>query len=44
MTDLTVAQDGRLRRPAGIRSIRLGDTKVSYVPDGDVPVSTCAPR
>ncbi|MEV6955586.1 MBL fold metallo-hydrolase [Streptomyces sp. NPDC051183] len=36
MADLTVDQGGRLRRPAGIRSIRLGDTKVSYVPDGDV--------
>lgn len=36
MTDLTVALDGRLRSPAGIRSLRLGDTKVSYVPDGDV--------
>ncbi|MBT2470045.1 MBL fold metallo-hydrolase [Streptomyces sp. ISL-66] len=31
-----VDQDARLRRPAGIRSIRLGDTKVSYVPDGEV--------
>ncbi|GHG52913.1 MBL fold metallo-hydrolase [Streptomyces griseocarneus] len=36
MADLTVDQDGRLSRPAGIRSIQLGDTKVSYVPDGDV--------
>ncbi|MGV9268282.1 MBL fold metallo-hydrolase [Kitasatospora sp. NPDC003701] len=36
MADVTVAQGGRLNRPAGIRSIRLGDTKVSYVPDGDV--------
>ncbi|MEV4433510.1 MBL fold metallo-hydrolase [Streptomyces sp. NPDC049555] len=36
MADVTVAQDERLRRPAGIRSIRLGDTKVSYIPDGDV--------
>ncbi|MGW5733397.1 MULTISPECIES: MBL fold metallo-hydrolase [Streptomyces] len=26
----------RWRRPAGMRSIRLGDTKVSYVPDGAV--------
>ncbi|WP_394437092.1 MBL fold metallo-hydrolase [Streptomyces sp. SGAir0957] len=26
----------RLRRPAEIRSLQLGDTKVSYVPDGDV--------
>ncbi|MEV4925553.1 MBL fold metallo-hydrolase [Streptomyces roseoverticillatus] len=24
----------RLNRPAGIRSLRLGDTKVTYVPDG----------
>lgn len=36
MPDLTTARDERLRRPAGIRSLRLGDTKVSYVPDGDV--------
>ncbi|WP_395292622.1 MBL fold metallo-hydrolase [Kitasatospora hibisci] len=36
MTDVTVNRNERLRRPAGIRSIRLGDTKVSYVPDGDV--------
>ncbi|MEU9144942.1 MBL fold metallo-hydrolase [Streptomyces sp. NPDC048349] len=36
MADLTVDRDARLHRPAGIRSIRLGDTKVSYVPDGDV--------
>nr|WP_324605482.1 MULTISPECIES: hypothetical protein [unclassified Streptomyces] len=36
MADLTAIQDERLRRPAGIRSIRLGDTTVSYVPDGDV--------
>ncbi|MER7463067.1 MBL fold metallo-hydrolase [Streptomyces sp. NPDC097981] len=42
MADLTVDrieqvdQDGRLRRPSGIRSLRLGGTKVSYVPDGDV--------
>ncbi len=36
MADVTVHQDVRLRRPAGIRSIRLGHTKVSYVPDGEV--------
>ncbi|WP_251071760.1 MBL fold metallo-hydrolase [Streptomyces sp. ISL-43] len=36
MADLMVDQDARLRRPAGIRSIRLGDVSVSYVPDGDV--------
>ncbi|MEW2418365.1 MBL fold metallo-hydrolase [Streptomyces sp. NPDC046866] len=48
MADLTLDQgqdqnqrdnqdrDERLRRPSGIRSIRLGDVKVSYVPDGDV--------
>ncbi|MGW6856927.1 MBL fold metallo-hydrolase [Streptomyces xanthophaeus] len=35
---MTTAQDvrRRLSRPSGVRSIRLGDTKVSYVPDGDV--------
>ncbi|WP_367131463.1 MULTISPECIES: MBL fold metallo-hydrolase [Streptomyces] len=26
--------DDRLRRPAGIRSLQLGDIKVTYVPDG----------
>ncbi|QES47337.1 MBL fold metallo-hydrolase [Streptomyces venezuelae] len=36
MADLTVERAGRLNRPAGVRSIRLGETKVSYVPDGDV--------
>ncbi|MFI5828240.1 MBL fold metallo-hydrolase [Streptomyces sp. NPDC051578] len=36
MGDLTVNHDERLRRAAGIRSIRLGDTRVSYVPDGEV--------
>ncbi|MER5728849.1 MBL fold metallo-hydrolase [Streptomyces sp. NPDC002138] len=34
MTDLLVDRDARLRRPSGVRSIRLGGTKVSYVPDG----------
>ncbi|MFB7712270.1 MBL fold metallo-hydrolase [Streptomyces sp. NPDC056105] len=29
-------QDERLRRPGRIRSVLLGDTKVSYVPDGAV--------
>jgi glyoxylase-like metal-dependent hydrolase (beta-lactamase superfamily II) len=28
--------DERLRRPAGIRSLSVGDTRVSYVPDGAV--------
>ncbi|MCX5194771.1 MBL fold metallo-hydrolase [Streptomyces sp. NBC_00249] len=36
MPELTAHQDTRLNRPSGIRSIQLGDTKVSYVPDGDV--------
>ncbi|WP_327675577.1 MBL fold metallo-hydrolase [Kitasatospora sp. NBC_00458] len=36
MADLTADQDSRLRRPGRIRSIRLGDIRVSYVPDGDV--------
>jgi glyoxylase-like metal-dependent hydrolase (beta-lactamase superfamily II) len=33
------ASNERLRRPAGIRSLRLGDTKVSYVPDGAVQLT-----
>jgi glyoxylase-like metal-dependent hydrolase (beta-lactamase superfamily II) len=36
MTHSASDPDERLRRPSGIRSIRLGDTKVSYVPDGAV--------
>jgi glyoxylase-like metal-dependent hydrolase (beta-lactamase superfamily II) len=31
--------DERLRRPAGIRSLSLGDTTVTYVPDGEVRLS-----
>ncbi|MFF3115626.1 MBL fold metallo-hydrolase [Kitasatospora sp. NPDC057904] len=35
--DLSTKQDtARLSRPSDIRSVWLGDTKVSYVPDGDV--------
>src|SRR4051794_38325900 len=30
----TVDQGERLRTPAGIRSVRLGEMRVSYVPDG----------
>ncbi|TDD41678.1 MBL fold metallo-hydrolase [Nonomuraea terrae] len=33
---MTNDQRERLRRPAGIRSVRLGETKVSFVPDGVV--------
>lgn len=29
----------RLRRPSGIRSLRLGETKVTYVPDGAVQLT-----
>ncbi|MCX5127679.1 MBL fold metallo-hydrolase [Streptomyces sp. NBC_00347] len=36
MPELTTTRGERLHRPAGIRSLWLGDTKVSYVPDGDV--------
>ncbi|MFF9002194.1 MBL fold metallo-hydrolase [Streptomyces achromogenes] len=36
VTNSALAQDDRLRRPAGIRSVRLGDTKVSFAPDGAV--------
>ncbi|GKQ40654.1 MBL fold metallo-hydrolase [Streptomyces sp. A012304] len=34
MTDTASHLDERLRRPSGIRSLTLGDTKLSYVPDG----------
>ena len=34
MTDTTPRADERLRRPSGIRSLTLGDTKLTYVPDG----------
>ncbi|MFI6089375.1 MBL fold metallo-hydrolase [Streptomyces sp. NPDC051218] len=36
MTRSTIDPDERLRRSAGIRSMQLGDTRVSYVPDGAV--------
>ncbi|NJP93673.1 MBL fold metallo-hydrolase [Nonomuraea sp. FMUSA5-5] len=36
MTNTAVDQDERLRRPAGIRSVQLGETKVSFVPDGAI--------
>ncbi|ROT33758.1 MBL fold metallo-hydrolase [Micromonospora sp. HM5-17] len=41
MADDVAEQSERLRRPPGIRAIRLGDTRVSFVPDGVVPL---APR
>jgi glyoxylase-like metal-dependent hydrolase (beta-lactamase superfamily II) len=34
MTDTAAQLTERLRRPAGIRSLTLGDTKLTYVPDG----------
>jgi glyoxylase-like metal-dependent hydrolase (beta-lactamase superfamily II) len=34
MTDTTPLLDERLRRPSGIRTLTLGDTKLSYIPDG----------
>jgi glyoxylase-like metal-dependent hydrolase (beta-lactamase superfamily II) len=34
MTDTTARLDERLRRPSGIRSLTLGDTKLTFVPDG----------
>jgi len=39
MTNTAPTHDERLRRPARIRSLRLGDTKVSYVPDGAVQLT-----
>lgn len=34
MTNTAMNLGERLRKPAGIRSLRLGDTTLSYVPDG----------
>jgi glyoxylase-like metal-dependent hydrolase (beta-lactamase superfamily II) len=34
MTDTTPRLDERLRRPSGIRTLTLGDTNLSYLPDG----------
>jgi hypothetical protein len=39
MADSALDHDERLRRPAGIRSVRLRDTKVSFVPDGAVQLT-----
>ncbi|GAA4608922.1 MBL fold metallo-hydrolase [Actinoallomurus liliacearum] len=36
MGNSAMGQDERLRRPGRIRSVRLGDTRVSFVPDGVV--------
>lgn len=36
MANTAADQDERLRRPAGIRSLRLGDVRMTYVPDGAV--------
>jgi glyoxylase-like metal-dependent hydrolase (beta-lactamase superfamily II) len=36
MTNPALDADDRLRRPAGIRSMRLGELRVSFVPDGAV--------
>jgi glyoxylase-like metal-dependent hydrolase (beta-lactamase superfamily II) len=38
MTDTTLDPE-RFRRPAGIRSLTLGDTKLSYVPDGQATLN-----
>jgi hypothetical protein len=39
MADTTPRLDGRLRRPSGIRSLTIGGTKLSYVPDGVGPLN-----
>lgn len=39
MSESALKEDERLRRPSGIRSLRLGDTRVTYVPDGAVQLS-----
>ena len=39
MTDTRQHLDERLWRPSGIRSLTLGDTKLSYVPDGEATLN-----
>ena len=39
MTDTASTLGERLRRPAGIRSLTLGDTKLTYVPDGQATLN-----
>jgi glyoxylase-like metal-dependent hydrolase (beta-lactamase superfamily II) len=39
MTDTTSNLGKRLRRPSGIRSLTLGDTKLTYVPDGQATLN-----
>jgi glyoxylase-like metal-dependent hydrolase (beta-lactamase superfamily II) len=39
MTDTTSHPGDRYRRPAGIKSLTLGDTKLSYVPDGQATLN-----
>jgi glyoxylase-like metal-dependent hydrolase (beta-lactamase superfamily II) len=38
MTDTTLDPE-RFRRPSGIRSLTLGDTKLSYIPDGGTTIN-----
>ena len=37
--ELAAAGPGAARRPAGIRSLTLGDTKLTYVPDGQATLN-----
>ncbi|MFF7656732.1 MBL fold metallo-hydrolase [Streptomyces sp. NPDC007983] len=39
MTDTTPHLDERLRRPSGIRTLTLGDTKLTHVPDGQATLN-----
>jgi hypothetical protein len=39
MTDTTTHLNERLRRPSGIRSLTLSDTKLSYAPDGQATLN-----
>jgi glyoxylase-like metal-dependent hydrolase (beta-lactamase superfamily II) len=42
MADTAPHPDERLRRPSGIRTLQLGDTKVSHVPDGEATLAARA--
>src|SRR5256885_8959754 len=39
MTHSAIVETERLRRPARLRTLQLGDTAVSYVPDGAVQLT-----
>ncbi|MET9090137.1 MBL fold metallo-hydrolase, partial [Streptomyces sp. NPDC004237] len=39
MTDTTATPDERFRTPSGVRTLTLGDTKLTFVPDGQATLN-----